>query len=192
MRRGRRPGFSSSSLPPKGGSHRQLHDLAILDDVTDFGGLRLQQRRADLDVDVLLDRCHAKRDVHGQGAAHLEDHSLRARSEPGKYRVDLPLANLKRVKGESALGVCGTLQRRARGPVFRGDDSSRRDPAGRVADDAEDLAGVRLRRDRRGGAKQQCARHDGQQDASRSGEVVRAHRITLADDAVPFENREPV
>ena len=60
---------SASPRVPPGGMHdgvaqlrqrqevaavqRQLHDLAVLDDVADLGGRRLQQRRRRLDDDLL-------------------------------------------------------------------------------------------------------------------------------------------
>ena len=144
---------------------RQLHDFAVLDDIADLGGRRLQQRRDGLDDHLFGDALHAERELEIERAPDFEgDAAQRLRREPGHRHANVPLADPQRWKKKAALVVGDAFDRRAAGRVYRGDGCAGQHAARAVFDDPADLTGVELGKRRAHRAQQQTGDHPPEDD----------------------------
>ena len=125
---------------------RQLDDLAVLDDVADFGGGRLQKGRVGLDLHGFRDPEHPERELDVDGAAQLEDDGQPPRREDSvQRRHQLPTADAKRREQEPAFPIGDARHGGAAVGMRRGDDRVGNRRSRHVADDADNLSGIDLR-----------------------------------------------
>ena len=138
--------LSCASAEEVAAVQRQLHDLAVLDDVADLGGGGLQQRRGRGDRDLLGQALHAERELERQRPADLEDDpAARLRRKPGSGAIRSH-CRCAAPAGRSGRRHRSPARRRCRWPDASRSRSPRQHAAAGVADDAADLAGVDLGR----------------------------------------------
>jgi hypothetical protein len=139
----------------------KLHDLAVLDDVADFSGIRLQYRSVDADRDVFSDTFDAEPELHVQGPTHLQhDPFLSLRREACQRRRNIPLAGSQGWKKVASPGIGHPLDEHASGGMPGCDCRSREHTARDVLDDAGNLTGIRLADRVRTRRKDECDQMD--------------------------------
>ena len=73
---------------------RQLHHLAVLDDVADLGRLRLEQRGGAVDYHLLGEALNTERELQAERPPNLEDNPhLHLRSKTAQRGGDVPGPN---------------------------------------------------------------------------------------------------
>ena len=125
---------------------RQLDDLAVLDDVADLGGRRLQEGRVGLDLHRFRDPEHPERELDVERAAHLEhDGEPPGREGSVQRRHQVPASDAKRREKEPAFTIGHARHGRAAVGMRRGHGRVGNRRPRDVADDAGNLSGVDLR-----------------------------------------------
>jgi len=125
---------------------RQQRHLAVVDDVADLGGRRLQQRRHAGHRHRLGAIAERQRDRHVEPLPDLQrDVRSRHCTEAVETDGQRVLTDRQRGQEEAAAGVGGARDAQPAGDVHGDDRRARQDAADRIGDDALNLRGVGLR-----------------------------------------------